>query len=134
MSDKQPDLLYGEEHAEHLTHEDPLAYAESVWDGCTEDEMIVRAHEYRRVQVSDEWLEGEAERLMEAFEENWGEEFGPFDDQPDMRMDRAELVAVLRRWSDRSNVWRCEPTGRTWDYRFTKGTVECVAASGAATA
>lgn len=119
------DIFFGGPDDENFHAKTPAEYIIDKFDGGVLDVALadivdgVVVVEYRRRQVDHQWLELQAEHLLEAFDEQFSEEHGD-DDCTRGDSDRApfevELVDLLRRHADRNLrvYWSEEVSRRTY--------------------
>ena len=107
--DERANMYYASKNSEEYCESLDNYIENGFWDL----DELVEVHVYRRKAIQVGWLRRMAERLAECWAENFIEEYGnpegDFGAGDGAR--EQDLIRTLLMWSERAEVWQCEPTG-----------------------
>lgn len=117
------DIYDADTEPERLIHDDPLEAIEAKCDDVDASEGLTAAIRslapltvtaYKRERVTDAWVQGVAERVIDRVSEDFDEAYGDpedFDAIAVTDQHRALAQSLVRTMTRAAHVWRCEPSG-----------------------
>ena len=116
--DERESLLYGQPGDEEYAGSIDGYMDNDYWEAGDE----VEVHVYRRKTVQAGWLKSMATGLVDKWSEDFNEEYGAPETygEEDHGAREQDLMRVLLAWSERAEIYQCEPTGEVIRVRITE--------------